>query len=93
MHRRIDEIIDHHTARLNEALQIVRDCPGLTGYEVSGRMAWRISSGGWSKFPDNQKWFAMGEGLAHLDHLMDAGLVAQSENAEGKFIYNLTDRS
>ena len=35
----------------------------------------------------------MGEGLAHLDHLMDAGLVAQSENAEGKFIYNLTDRS
>lgn len=93
MHHRIDEIIDHHTARLNEALQIVRDCPGLTGYEVSGRMAWRISSGGWSKFPDNQKWFAMGEGLAHLDHLMDAGLVAQSENTEGKFIYNLTDRS
>ena len=90
---RIDEIIDHHTARLNETLQIVRDCPGLTGYEVAGRMAWHINSGGWNKFPDNQKWFAMGEGLAHLDHLMDAGLVAQSENAEGKFIYALAGRS
>ena len=56
-------------------------------------MAWRVNAGSWSTFPDNQKWFAMGEGLAHLDHLMDAGLIDQRENAEGKFIYALAERS
>ena len=92
MGARIDEIISHHTARLNEALQIVHDCPGQTGYDISGHMAWRIRSGGWDKFPDNQKWFAMGEGLAHLDHLMDDGRIKQHENADGKFVYDPADR-
>ena len=84
---RIDEIIAHHTARLNEALQIVHDHPEQTGYEISGHMAWRIRAKSWDTFPDSQKWFAMGEGLAHLDYLLEEGRIEQRENAEGKLIY------
>ncbi len=89
---RIDEIIAHHTARLNEALQIVSDSPGQTGYDISGHMAWHIRARSWDKFPDSQKWFAMGEGLAHLDCLMEDHLIRQYENAEGKLVYDLADR-
>lgn len=72
---RVDELLDHHEMRLNNTLQVVAEEPGLTGYQIAGRMRWRIRSKSWEDFPLTQKFFAVGETLAHLDYLEVRGLV------------------
>lgn len=67
---RVDELLSHHDRRLNETLQVLHQQPGLTAYETAGRMAWRIRSRNWQEFPVTQKWFAVGETVAHLEHLV-----------------------
>lgn len=67
---RIDELIEHHAERLNEVEEIIWKSPGKTAYEITGCMTWRIRAKNWEEFPNSQKWFATGECLAHLDHLL-----------------------
>ena len=74
-HGRIDALLAHHRARLDEALGIVRRSPGLTAYEITSRMTWRIHARSWEEFPPTQKWFAVGECLSHLDHLREKGMI------------------
>ena len=38
-------------------------------------MAWSIRCRNWGEFPVTQKFFAVGEALAHLDHLEQQGLL------------------
>jgi len=66
---RVDELTAHHLRRIEDAWQTVREEPGLTGYEIAGRMRWKIRSRSWEDFPLQQKFFAVGEALAHLDYL------------------------
>lgn len=73
--RRIDELLVHHEARLAECLDRVREYPGMTVYETASRMTWKIRADNWESFPENQKWFAVGECMSHLDYLREAGLV------------------
>ena len=50
---------------------------GLTPYELSGRMTWRVrgKSPSWADFPLQQKWFAVGEAVSHLERLQAEGSV------------------
>ena len=66
---RVSAITEHHIERLREVTDIVRDCPSLTAYDIAGRMHWDIQSDSWRDFPPTQKWFAVGEALAHIDFL------------------------
>lgn len=72
---RIKALLAHHEERLAEVCRIVREHPGLTAYEIAGLMQWRIRARNWEEFPAVQKWFAVGECLSHLDHLMKRGMV------------------
>lgn len=56
-------------------LGILEREPGLTAYELSGRMTWRVrgKSPSWADFPLQQKWFAVGETAAHLEYLTVRG--------------------
>lgn len=72
---RVDQLKVHHARRLEGALDIVRSRPGQTAYEIAGGMAWSIRCRNWEDFPLTQKFFAVGEALAHLDHLEARGLV------------------
>jgi glyoxylase-like metal-dependent hydrolase (beta-lactamase superfamily II) len=69
-HARIDELLRHHRTRLAEVESIIRDDPGLTAYEIAGRMRWKIRTANWDEFPATQKIFAVGECLSHLDYLL-----------------------
>ena len=60
---------------------------GLTAYQVASRMTWDIKADSWEAFPLNQKWFATGEALAHLEYLMEAGQVAREAGPEGSARY------
>lgn len=76
MYDRIGEIIEHHGARIREMLDALDAHPGLSPYDLSGHMTWRIrGTGGWAGFPTTQKWFAVGETCAHLEYLLKRGRV------------------
>ncbi|MDF2838397.1 MAG: hypothetical protein K0S60_100 [Evtepia sp.] len=70
---RIDELLLHHDRRVGETEKIVRLSPGMTTYEIAGRMTWAIKAKNWQGFPVIQKWFAVGEALSHLDYLISLG--------------------
>jgi len=86
-YERIDYIIAHHKERLDEVIHILtKENRQLSAYEVAKEMKWRIRGDGWEDFPDNQKWFATGEAMAHLDYLVQREYVIRRE-IQGKFNY------
>ena len=43
----------------------------------------------WEEFPVSQRWFAVGETIAHLDYLMTKGAVKCDIDSEGVHRYTL----
>lgn len=74
-HARIDELLAHHDTRIQEALEVVQAMPGATAYEIAGKMTWEIRAKNWDEFPVIQKWFAIGEALAHIDYLLQRNRI------------------
>jgi len=65
---RIEELISHHLQRAEEAFDILRDSGPMTAMDVASRMTWDMR-GSFEEFPLMQKWFALGEAIAHLRFL------------------------
>lgn len=87
---RVAELQAHHARRIADAWETVAASPGLTAYEIAGRMAWSIRCRSWAEFPLNQKFFAVGETLAHLDYLRCRGRVTVAER-DGRHCYFAVD--
>ncbi len=68
MQGRIEELKKHHEMRAEEALRILKEGP-RTAYQVASEMTWDIVCDSFDLFPLSQKWFALGETIAHLTHL------------------------
>ena len=83
---RVDELKEHHARRLDATLRAVAGHPGLTACEIAGLTPWRIRSRSWAEFPPMQRFFAVGETLAHLDYLAVRGKV-RSRPADGRIVY------
>ncbi|MEM0332499.1 MAG: MBL fold metallo-hydrolase [Archaeoglobaceae archaeon] len=79
---RIDELIEHHKKRLEEVLSALND--KKTAWEVAQKVSWDIKFESWSKLPLMQKWFAVSETIAHLEHLVTIG---EAERVEGESVY------
>lgn len=78
VYSRIDEIIEHHKSRLTDTLEVIKNKSakeGLTAYEIASFMKWNMRGKSWTEFPDNQKWFAVGETLSHLDYLFNENKI------------------
>ncbi len=76
---RIIKLIDHHEKRIREAIRIIEEKPGLNAYEITGAMRWKIRARSWEDFPIIQKWFAMGECMAHLDYLVKRKVIERRQ--------------
>lgn len=85
--KRIIELLGHHEERLKEILTILRDGK-KTASEMAASMHWDLSHKRWEDFPHSQKWFASGEALSHLEHLVHIGLVDR-EDKTGMLLYGL----
>ena len=74
---RVDEILQHHQERLADTMRIIAQTPGQTATEIASKMKWQIksSSNKWEDFPIAQKWFAVGEAIAHVDYLLEEGRI------------------
>lgn len=87
--RRIDELQAHHRERLEEIYQAVKAHPGSTAFQLAGMISWSVRGLGWAQFPPHQKWFAMGETLAHLVYLCGQGRLLRTERAGQPYIYSV----
>ena len=85
---RIDALEAHHQKRLEEVLDIVRRSDGINAYTLTGLMRWNIRAKSWEDFPAGQKWFAMGEALAHIYRLCVLGKVRRELLDDGHVVYH-----
>ena len=74
-YKRIGELIQHHKNRLEEMLTVLEQHPNSNAYEIASNMSWHIHGNGWEDFPDRQKWYAVGETLAHLEYLVKRNMA------------------
>lgn len=86
-HARIGQLKQHHERRLAEILDILGPGP-LNAYQVASKMHWDLIYDSWEELPRFQRWFATGEAIAHLDHLVQRWQIVMTE-AEGRHIYQL----
>ncbi len=88
LEERIHDLRDHHRARAEETAAALR-AGARTGYEVASLLTWNVvDSEGWESFPVLQKFFAMGEAVAHLRYLEGKGRV-RSESRGRLTVYSL----
>ncbi|BES82821.1 MBL fold metallo-hydrolase [Pyrodictium abyssi] len=76
---RAREIRMHHEQRLRELYELLRRRGPLTGYDAARLMRWRTRYSSWDEYPPAERFFAVGEALAHLRHLEAQG---QAERVE-----------
>ncbi|MCE4616509.1 MAG: MBL fold metallo-hydrolase [Aeropyrum sp.] len=69
------EILRHHESRLKEVEDLLRRKGAATGYEVARELKWRTRYASWEEYPPMEKFFAIGEALAHLRRLYIEGRV------------------
>jgi glyoxylase-like metal-dependent hydrolase (beta-lactamase superfamily II) len=74
---RIDELKDHHEERAEEAISILKK-GSKNAYEIASEMKWDIGCDSWDHWPVLQKWFAIGEAIAHLKYLEEKGILRKT---------------
>ena len=84
---RIQELKHHHQARANEVLSILEE-GNQNAFQVASRMSWNMTYESWEQFPTSQKWFAIGETIAHLKYLEEKGKIRR-ETQEQKVVFSL----
>lgn len=84
---RIEELKEHHRARLDEVEEILK-AGAMDAYQVASRMTWDLSYSSWEEFPPFQRWFATGEAIAHLQHLLLKGKIIKISTPE-KYLFAL----
>ncbi|MCE4626775.1 MAG: MBL fold metallo-hydrolase [Desulfurococcales archaeon] len=77
--KRAKELLKHHDERLNEIVDIIKRAGQITAYEIAKKVRWRTRYNDWSEYPPQEKFFAMGETLAHLRRLEVEGRVEKFE--------------
>jgi glyoxylase-like metal-dependent hydrolase (beta-lactamase superfamily II) len=85
--KRIAELIRHHKRRLDEALGALGDGE-KTAWEVAPNLSWDMDYRCWELFPPVQKWFALGETVAHLRYLEAVGSI-KSRQHKDRLLFSL----
>jgi glyoxylase-like metal-dependent hydrolase (beta-lactamase superfamily II) len=81
VHARVDELLDHHDARLRAMLAVLSDGPH-TAYQVAGAIQWTSRNKQLAELDLMNQMLAVGEPLSHLDLLVARGLAAADNDGE-----------
>ncbi|NLI14060.1 MAG: hypothetical protein GX425_15945 [Peptococcaceae bacterium] len=87
MHKRVAELKQHYDQRLNEVLNILNK-GRMSAYQVASQITWDLTYAAWEQFPLEQRWFATGEAISHLEHLRLKNRVRRFQNQE-KLLFEL----
>jgi len=79
MYQRIEALLLHHENRLWDTIHILETNPNSSAYETASHMKWSMRGKNWEEFPISQRWFAVGETVAHLDYLIERNMVVRIE--------------
>ena len=85
--KRIAELHEHHKNRLSEAMVALKDSE-KNAWQVAPYIKWDIDCKSWEEFPAQQKWFAIGETMAHLRYLETSGKI-RGELKDDNLLYSL----
>ncbi len=72
--RRVIALREHHQARANEILSAL-ESGSKTAFQMAPYVTWDVKYRSWGLFPASQKWFAVGETIAHLKYLEELGMI------------------
>ena len=81
VHARVDELLDHHDARLSTMLAVLADGP-RSAYQVAREIRWTSRGKALDELDMMNQTLAIGESLSHLDLLAARG-QAVAETVEG----------
>jgi glyoxylase-like metal-dependent hydrolase (beta-lactamase superfamily II) len=84
---RIRELQAHHQARLGEILSALKD-GDKTAYDIAPYVSWDVDYNSWELFPVSQKWFAVGETIAHIEYLEEETKVRRKTRGN-KVVFSL----
>lgn len=82
LYDRVEELKQHHEARLAELLQIVREQPGEVPWHLAGQLTW---SRPWDQYDGFMRISAVGETMSHLVHLVRRGLVTATDEPTPRY--------
>lgn len=85
--RRITELQEHYQVRLKEVLSALGDGE-KTAFQIAPWVSWDIDYSSWELFPPSQKWFAVGETIAHLRYLEEKRMIRR-RTEEQKIMFSL----
>jgi glyoxylase-like metal-dependent hydrolase (beta-lactamase superfamily II) len=78
VHHRVDELLDHHSRRLDEIHAVVGDRT-LTAFEAAGMLTWTRRHKAFADLDQFNQMLAVGETGAHLDVLVAQGRLSVQE--------------
>lgn len=81
VYERIRQIIAHHLIRMHETVDALAAHPNSHATEIASHLKWSMRGKTWTEFPLSQRWFAVGETMAHLDFLV---VREMAEKIEGE---------
>ena len=79
---RARELIQHHRERLREIHEILCHTGPQTARQLAARVKWRTRYSSWQEYPPAEKFFAIGETLAHLRRLELEGKVEKRQERD-----------
>lgn len=83
LHKRVQEIKNHHDQRLAETISVLQTNETMSGYQIASKLHWY--SGTWEDLGPWERRAAVMETLAHLEYLKRQRKVTEiSELVEGK---------
>jgi glyoxylase-like metal-dependent hydrolase (beta-lactamase superfamily II) len=86
VHARVDELLDHHDARLKAMLAVLAGSEGpLTAYEVALAVLWTSRNRTLAELDLMNQMLAIGETLSHLDLLVARGEAAMETEGEVRY--------
>jgi len=84
---RVRQLLHHHDERLAEILAVLDDEPGATTWQIAQRLTW---AHGWDAITGFQRRAALAESAAHLDHLVETGVLDVELDEAGVAHYRRT---
>lgn len=82
---RIAQIIEHHLERLCETADALEAHPDCHATGAAEHLKWSMRGKTWAEFPLSQRWFAVGETMAHLDYLILRGMAKRTEGERNQY--------
>lgn len=87
VHTRVDQLLDHHVRRLDQAYAAVGS-GGATAIEVARRLTWTRRERGFAELDEFNQMLAVGETAAHLDVLAVQGRLGEMTDDLGVCHYS-----